>query len=106
VFVLEKPLKSFLSYKSFCFKIFPISYDWLLFGYSHKRRRRAGYPECPDTEKTKPGRSLESDQVLRILLFKRKSGKNEAREKTAKSSRFRNSTLKIDFKEEVLSKHF
>ncbi len=28
-------------------------YDWLHFGYSHKRRRRAGYPECPDTEKTK-----------------------------------------------------
>jgi hypothetical protein len=28
-------------------------YDWLHFGYSHKRRRRAGYPECPDFEKTK-----------------------------------------------------
>jgi hypothetical protein len=28
-------------------------YDWLHFGYSHKRRRRAGYPKCPDTEKTK-----------------------------------------------------
>jgi hypothetical protein len=84
VFVLEKPLKSFLSYKSFCFKIFPINYDWLRFSYSHKRRRRAGYLECPDFEKTKtPGRSLKSDQVLRILLFKRKSGKNEAKGKNS-----------------------
>jgi hypothetical protein len=33
--------------------MFILSYDWLHFGYSHKRRRRAGYPECPDTEKTK-----------------------------------------------------
>jgi hypothetical protein len=28
-------------------------YDWFHFGYSHKRRRRAGYPKCPDFEKTK-----------------------------------------------------
>jgi hypothetical protein len=32
---------------------FQLSYDWLHFGYSHKRRRRSGYPKCPDFEKTK-----------------------------------------------------
>jgi hypothetical protein len=33
--------------------MFVLSYDWFHFGYSHKRRRRAGYPGCPNTEKTK-----------------------------------------------------